>query len=70
VTLDVRQHDIVNDTLGQSAFDLIHARLVLEHLRERDEVLQKLVRALRPGGWLVIEDMSPIIMAAWDRRSE
>jgi hypothetical protein len=25
-------------------------------LRERDDVLQKLVRALRPGGWLVIED--------------
>jgi SAM-dependent methyltransferase len=56
IGLDVRQHDIVKDTLEESVFDLIHARLLLEHLRERDEVLQKLVHALRPGGWLVIED--------------
>ena len=40
---------------GRSEQQPTPARL-LEHLRERDEVLQKLVRALRPGGWLVIED--------------
>jgi ubiquinone/menaquinone biosynthesis C-methylase UbiE len=49
--LEVRQHDIVNDALEDSSFDLVHARLLLEHLRERDRVLQKLVRAVRPG-WL------------------
>jgi SAM-dependent methyltransferase len=55
--LEVRQHDITCDDLEQSSFDLVHARLLLEHLPQRDLVLQKLVRALRPGGWLVVEDV-------------
>jgi SAM-dependent methyltransferase len=54
--LEVRRHDIVTDDLEQGAFDLIHARLVLEHIRERDDVLPRLVAALRPGGWLLLED--------------
>src|SRR5689334_8013291 len=37
--LEVRQHDIVADPLQEAAFDLVHARLVLEHLPERDRVL-------------------------------
>ena len=34
----------------------MHARLVLEHLPERDRVLAALAAAVRPGGWLLIED--------------
>lgn len=56
-TLEIRQHDIVSDPLEESTFDLVHARLVLEHLVERDEVLTTMARALRPGGWLVVEDV-------------
>jgi SAM-dependent methyltransferase len=55
--LEIRQHDIVADPLESSQFDLIHARLVLEHLSAREQVLEKLVSALRPGGWLVVEDV-------------
>jgi SAM-dependent methyltransferase len=55
-TLEVRQHDIVADPIEEAAFDLVHARLLLEHLREREQVLEKLAQALRPGGWLVTED--------------
>ncbi|HUZ76445.1 MAG TPA: methyltransferase [Chloroflexota bacterium] len=55
-----RRHDIVRDPLEEDGFDLIHARLVLEHLPERDAVLVKLVRALRPGGWLVLEDADEV----------
>jgi SAM-dependent methyltransferase len=54
--LEVRRHDIVSDPLEDGAYDLVHARLVLEHLPERDRVLRRLVAALRPGGWLVLED--------------
>lgn len=32
--------------------------LVLSHLPQRSGVMVRLVRALRPGGWLVIEDFS------------
>src|SRR5205085_8877158 len=54
--LEVRRHDIVSGELETDAFDLIHSRLVLEHIPERDAVLRRLVVALRPGGWLVLED--------------
>lgn len=55
--LEVRQHDVVREPLEAEAYDLVHARLVLEHLPEREMVLGKLVGALRPGGWLVVEDV-------------
>lgn len=54
--LEVRRHDISVDPLPQAAFDLVHARLVLMHLPERDKVLARLVSALKPGGWLVDEE--------------
>ena len=55
--LEVRRHDIVNDDLPTEAFDLIHARLLLEHLPGRDQALKRIASALRPGGWVLIEDI-------------
>jgi SAM-dependent methyltransferase len=54
--VEVRLHNAVSDELPERHFDLIHARLVLLHLPEREQVLTKLVHALRDGGWLLIED--------------
>lgn len=54
--LTVLRHDIVVDPLPEKRFDLIHARLVLLHLPERIAVLDKLVRALRPGGLLQLDE--------------
>jgi ubiquinone/menaquinone biosynthesis C-methylase UbiE len=55
-TLEIQRHDIVADPLPAQTFDLIHARLVLIHLPAREQVLERMVTALKPGGWLVIED--------------
>jgi len=55
--LDVRTHDIATDELADEAFDLVHARAVLEHIPDRDDVLRRLASALRPGGRLLIEDV-------------
>ncbi len=55
--LEVRQHDITADDLPDEAFDLIHARLLLEHLSGRDIALKRIVTALKPGGWAIIEDI-------------
>jgi ubiquinone/menaquinone biosynthesis C-methylase UbiE len=64
--VEVRQHNIVTDPLPEHAFDLIHERLVLIHLAERDAVVRKLVAALRSGGWLVLEDFAArIFNRAW-----
>jgi ubiquinone/menaquinone biosynthesis C-methylase UbiE len=54
--LVVVESDLTTGDLPAGAFDLVHARLVLEHLPERDRVLATLADAVRPGGWLLIED--------------
>jgi len=54
--LEVTCHDIARDPLPDEAFDLVHARLVLIHVPARELALERMVQALKPGGWLVIED--------------
>src|SRR6476660_9881540 len=54
--LEVRRHDVLTDTLPDAAFDLIHSRLVLIHIPEREKVLARLVAALKPGGWIIEEE--------------
>jgi SAM-dependent methyltransferase len=66
-SLEVRQHDIVHDELEEEAFDLAHARMVLEHIAERERALERMIAALKPGGWLVVEDIDfggPMVPAA------
>lgn len=54
--ITVLQHDAETDPLPEAEFDLIVARLVLQHLPRRESVLAALVRALKPGGWLQIDE--------------
>lgn len=61
--LEVREHNIVSDTLPEKTFDLAHARLVLSHIPEREQVLRRMISALRPGGWIVVEDVD--VFATW-----
>jgi SAM-dependent methyltransferase len=60
-TYEVRRHDIGTDPVPEEAFDLVHARLVLVHVRQRAEALRTLVRSLKPGGWLLLEDADPAL---------
>ena len=57
--VEVRRHDVAADDAPEGAFDLVHARLVLIHVPQRVVALERMARALRPGGWLVIEDFDP-----------
>ena len=72
--LTVLQHDIARDPLPDNEFDLIHARLVLQHIPEREAVLPKLVRALKPGGWLQIDEFDisygPVLLAPDEQAAE
>jgi SAM-dependent methyltransferase len=54
--IEMRRHDIVADELEPGAFELAHERLVLIHLPERRQALKRMIGALKPGGWLLIED--------------
>jgi SAM-dependent methyltransferase len=55
--LVVRAHDVLVDDLPDGEFDLVHLRLLLAWLSEPRVALQRLVAALRPGGWLVAEEL-------------
>jgi len=50
------RHDIITGDLPTDFYDLIHARLVLIHLRQREHVLRRLYSALRSGGRLVLHE--------------
>lgn len=57
--IEVRRHDVVEDSVPEGVFDLVHTRLLLVHLPDREYVLEQLATAVRPGGWLVVEDADP-----------
>ena len=59
--VEVRQHDVALDAPPGEGFDLVHARLVLVHVPERERAFRHMVSALKPGGWLVIEDADPAL---------
>jgi SAM-dependent methyltransferase len=55
--LDVQRRNVITDGLPGDGYDLIHARLLLMHLPTREKFLEEMAAALRPGGWLLIEEM-------------
>ena len=59
--VEVRNHDVARDPPPDESFDLVHARLLLVHLPERERALRNMVSALKPGGWLVVEDADPAL---------
>ncbi|MER5933916.1 class I SAM-dependent methyltransferase [Streptomyces sp. NPDC002054] len=50
-------HTAADAELPAPGFDLIHARLTLCHLPQREEVLPRLVSWLTPGGHLIVSDV-------------
>lgn len=59
--VDVRVHDVGAEEPPGEAFDLVHARLVLVHVPDRERALRSMIKALRPGGRLLIEDADPAL---------
>lgn len=59
--LEVRHHDVTRDPPPAESFDLVHARLLLVHLADRAAALRTMIDALRPGGWLLVEDADPAL---------
>jgi SAM-dependent methyltransferase len=68
--LEVARADLRAEPIPGSGFDLVHARLLLEHLPEREAVLQSMVDAARPGGWVLVEDFDWSTAEAVDPPSE
>lgn len=54
--VEIQRHDILHDPVEANTFDVVHARLLLVHLDEPERALDNMIAALKPGGWLLIED--------------
>ncbi|MEU9736949.1 methyltransferase domain-containing protein [Streptomyces sp. NPDC048002] len=59
--VEVRVHDVGTEEPPGEGFDLVHARLVLVHVPDRERALRSMVGALRPGGRLLVEDADPAL---------
>jgi ubiquinone/menaquinone biosynthesis C-methylase UbiE len=59
--LQVRRHDVRMGGLPKREFDLVHARLVLMHLPGRELALERMIEAVKPGGWIVVEEFDVFV---------
>jgi SAM-dependent methyltransferase len=59
--VEVVEHDVAAGPPPGGPFDLVHARLVLVHVPDRSAALANMVRSLRPGGVLLVEDADPAL---------
>ena len=66
--VDFRQGDAVDLPLGDDewgSFDVAHARFLLEHVPNPQAVVDAMVRALRPGGRIILEDDDHDVLRLW-----
>ena len=55
--LQALQHDILSGTPADGNFDLVHSRWILHHLPKPEVAIRHMISALRPGGWLLLEEV-------------
>jgi len=55
--LEIREHDIMKDYLERGRYDLVHCRCLVMHLPQPEKGLKRMANAVRPGGWLLVEEM-------------
>jgi len=55
--VETRELDITSGPISEGGFDLVHARMVLMHLSDPGKHVATMVDALRPGGWLLVQDV-------------
>jgi ubiquinone/menaquinone biosynthesis C-methylase UbiE len=66
--VDLRQGDAVDLPLADDEwgrFDVAHARFLLEHVTDPPAVVRSMVRAVRPGGRIVLEDDDHEVLRMW-----
>ncbi|MEV0304458.1 methyltransferase domain-containing protein [Streptomyces prasinus] len=59
--VEVRAHDIGTEEPPTGGFDLVHARLPLLGVADRERAVRSMAGALRPRGHLLVEDTDPAL---------
>ena len=54
--IEVRCCDVTADALDRDTYDLVHCRALVMHTADPPEVLRRMASAVKPGGWLVVEE--------------
>jgi SAM-dependent methyltransferase len=54
--LELVEGDVNELSLEPASFDVVHARYVLVHNAQPERILQRMQAALKPGGWLLVEE--------------
>jgi SAM-dependent methyltransferase len=63
--LELRESDVVGAAVEPSSYDLAHARFVLEHVPDPLAVVKAMVRAVRPGGRIILQDDDHDVLRIW-----
>lgn len=66
--LDVRLGDVLAPPLAEEelgSFDVAHARFLLEHMSDPLAAVKQMVRAVKPGGRIILEDDDHDVMRLW-----
>ena len=64
--VEIRQHNILTDELENDYYDLVHCRTLLQHLGEPEKALSNMAKAVKPGGWLLIEEFDNLTLPSFD----
>ena len=62
--VQARRHDILADPPEPGRYDLVHCRALLLHLADPLRAVRNMAAAVRPGGWLLIEDADYVSLVA------
>lgn len=66
--VDLRTGDVIDPPLEPGewgTFDVVHARFILEHVRDPLRVVRNMVRAARPGGRIFVADDDHEALRLW-----
>jgi SAM-dependent methyltransferase len=64
--IEVRRHDILADPLEPGHYHVVHCRALMCHLADPGQALRAMAAAVRPGGWLLVEDADYVSLVAAD----
>jgi SAM-dependent methyltransferase len=64
--VEVREYNILTQDLEAEHYDLVHCRALLMHLPQPVVALERMAAAVRPGGWLCLEEYDFSMFGAVD----